>query len=177
VTSDFQLITVEGEKLGRAFSTIVLQHEPNTDFGKFMIVIRTQVSEPLWRYSVFPKDVRYCINFWLDSRLIERVEGNYLGASNPDQGRVIYNSILLPSNSHPMTALVSLYGDVVLTVEGSFYNSTSTEILAKGQEDVNMFIIPSSAGLVNFVLLAAVVILIVLDKTGYKRGGITLGKK
>jgi len=166
VKSDFQLITRDGIELGWAFSTISLRYQPRRTLGKFILIIKTEVSESRLYYSIFSNDVAYRVSFWWKSRLIEQVDNNYLGALAPNRGREIYSSFILPSSKYPMNALESVYWKIVLTVEGAFYNMSSNEILAENVEEFSIFIIHPSARLVSFLLLIALSWLVLHERSG-----------
>lgn len=166
VQSDFQLVTEEGISLGRAFSTISLMYKPDRDLGHFYVIIKTVVSEPYWRHSIISRDIHYRVSLLYKSSFVERLEGGYLGALNPNDGRTMYNCFTLPSFEHPMNSIRSVYGKMVLTFECDFYNVTSNKIFAENTEEFHIFIIHPNFRLVTFSLLITVSGIAILERSG-----------
>ncbi len=168
VQSDFHLVTQEEINLGWAFSTISLRYYPDRTIGRFYINIQTEVSEPYWRHSVSSKDIIYRISFWWKSRLIEQVEGNYLGSLNPESGRIMFSGFSLPSINRPMTVIRSRHGKMKLSVEGTFFNVTNNEVIANKTEDFHLFIIHPNVKLLTFSLFIAISGIAVIERIGPK---------
>lgn len=166
VQSDYQLVTLEGKNLGWVFSTLSLKHIPDRGLGRFYVIIKTEVSEPYWNHSIFSGDIQYRISFWWNSMLIEELEGNYLGALTPSRGRVMYSAISLPSIDHPFDALQSVHGEVMLTVEGAFFNATSDEVIIEGTKEVHLFIIHPLMKMSIFLLMISISGIAIFKRSG-----------
>jgi len=163
---NFRLVTEDMQDLGWAFSTIGLRYRPGGVLGRLYVIIGTDVSEPIWRSSIFPRDIGYNISVSWGSKLLEQIDGSYLGALHPDRGRTMYMVFTLPSGKHPMDALrKSVYGGVTISVRGVFYNITSKEICADKTKDLSIFIMPASSKLVSSSLFTIVSIAGVVGKS------------
>jgi hypothetical protein len=160
VCSEFQLLTQDGKDLGWAFSTINLQYQPNRNIGRFLILINTEVGQPYWHHPIYSKEVHYRVSFWHKSRLIEQIDGAYLGAMNPNYSRKIYNAILLH-----MEPLEFRYGKIRLTIEGAFYNVTSNEVLTENTFELNLFIINPYIRIISFLLLIGFFLIAIFERS------------
>jgi len=166
VNFGFQLITEDGKNLGWAFSTISLKYKPSRSFGRFLIIISTYVSEPYWRHSISSRDIRYNISFCRNSRFIVQIDGSYLGALNPDHGRIMYNTFTLPSGKYPMDALKFIYGKIILTVKGAFYNITNNKVYEENTKELHIFVMPPSARFITFLLLIITLLIGMVERSG-----------
>jgi hypothetical protein len=153
ITSSFELVTLNGDKLGPTSSTINMKHELESSIGNFLVVIKTYISKPQLNKSIYARDVKYRVIFRVDNSLVEQLEGNYFGALNTVESYISYTSFSLPSLEYPMNTIRYTYGNIKLKIDGIFYNTTSNEVLAKNTEEINIFVIHPQAKIVISTLM------------------------
>ena len=150
---NYKLLTPDGKDLGLALSTTKLRYIPGRNWGKFLFLIETNVSEPYLEHSIFLKDLEYKIVIKQNSKIIEQIEGNYLGSLNSERRNVMYRAVFLPSDRYPMNDIKSTYGKILLNFESSFYNTSDNNIMAIGNIDVDLYIMHPSTRIVLFSFL------------------------
>jgi len=153
VQFNYKLLTQDGKDLGLALSTIKVSYIPGKNLGKFLLLIESNVSKLYWDRSIFSKDVKYRIIIRQDSNIIEQIESSYLGSLNSERGKVMYGAFFLPSNRHPMNNIESVYGNILLNFEGSFYNSSNNQIQAISNVNLHLYIMHPSTRIVLFSFL------------------------
>jgi hypothetical protein len=168
---NYNLITQDGKDLGIALSTIKLKYIPGRNWGKFLLLIETNVSKPYLDHSISSKDIKYKIVIKQNSRIIEQIESNYLGSLSSQRRTVMYRGLFLPSVSHPMNDIRSTFGKILLNFEGSFYNTSNNNIMAINNIDVNIFIIHPSTRFVffSFLLIFPSIFLIIGSGPSFKK--------
>lgn len=165
---NYKLLTPDGKDLGLALSTTKLRYIPGRNWGKLLFLIETNVSEPYLDHSIFLKDLTYRLLIKQNSRIIEQIEGNYLGALNSEQKNVMYKAIFLPSDKYPMNDIKLTYGKILLNFESSFYNNTDNNIMAIGNIDIDLFIIHPSTRIVLFSFLLIYPSIFIIIRSGPK---------
>ena len=165
---NYKLLTQDGKDLGLALSTIKLSYIPGRNWGKFLFLIETNVSEPYLDQSIFLKDLRYKIVIKQNSRIIEQIENNYLGSLNSERRNVMYGAFFIPSDKHPMNNIKSTYGKILLNFESSFYNNSDNNIMAISNIDVDLYIVHPSIRFVLFSFLLAYPSIFIIIRSGPK---------
>lgn len=163
---NYELLTQDGKDLGMALSTITLKYFPGRNWGKFLMVIETNVSEPYLNHSIFLKDVKYKIVIKQNSRIIEQIENNYLGSLTSERRNVMYGAFFLPSDIHPMNNIKSTYGNILLNFESSFYNTSDNKIMASSNIDVDLYIMHPSTKIVLFFFLLVFSSIFIIIRSG-----------
>jgi len=166
VQFNYKLLTQDGKDLGLALSTIKLSYIPGKNWGKFLLLIETNVSKPYWYRSIFSKDVKYRVIIRQDSSIIEQVESSYLGSLNPERGKVMYGAFFLPSDKHSMNNIESIYGNILLNFEGSFYNTSNNQIWAISNVNLHLYIIHPSTRIVLFSFLIIYSSIFIIIRSG-----------
>ena len=165
---NYKLLTQDGKDLGLALSTTKLRYIPGRNWGKFLFLIETNVSDPYLDHSIFLKDLKYKIVIKQNSRIIEQIESNYLGSLNSERRNVMYRAFFLPSDRHPMNNIKSTYGKILLNFESSFYNNSENNIVAFGNIDVDLYIMHPSTRIVLFSFLLVYPSIFILIRSGPK---------
>lgn len=177
VQLNYELLTQDGKDLGLALTTIKMRYIPGRNWGKFLLLIETNVSEPYLDHSIFSRDLLYKIVIKQNSRIIEQIEGKYLGSLNSQHRNVMYRAFFLPSDIYPMNNIKSTYGKILLNFEGSFYNTSDNNVTVSRNIDVDLYIIHPSTRFVLFSFLLIYPSIFIIIRSGPKFNKIFKTKK
>jgi len=102
--------------------------------------------------SVVLGDTLYEIDISYNNKVVERVQGIYLGAVSKN-GTFVYNVVLLPRNQYTFKEIRNKYGLIKLDVTGKILNHTSGEVLISGNTKLAIFVMYPYTKIMTFILL------------------------
>lgn len=155
------IVDVYGNDLGNSFIEIQVVYTPKpsgSSIGEFSFPISTHLMKKCGQNSVILGDAFYEIDILYNNKLVEKVQGRYLGTVKKN-GTFVYNVVLLPRNRYTFMEIRHKYGIINIDVTGRILNHTSDEVLVSGNTKLRLFTIYPYTKIITFVLLLTLLFL------------------
>lgn len=157
----WSIVDKYGNDLGNSFTELQVMYTPNplsSSIGEFSFPISTYLINTCEQNSVVLGDTFYEIDLIYNNKLVEKVQGRYLGTVN-NNGTFVYNVVLLPRNQYTFKEIRNKYGLINLDVRGRILNHTNGEVLISGSTNFSIFIIYPYTKIITFILLMSLLFL------------------
>ncbi|MCK4582952.1 hypothetical protein KAU18_06505 [Candidatus Bathyarchaeota archaeon] len=157
----WSIVDEYGNDLGNSFIELQVMYTPNplsSSIGEFSFPIKTHLINTCEQNSVILGDTLYEIDILYNNKLVEKVQGRYLGTVN-NNGTFVYNVVLLPRNQYTFKEIRHKYGLINLDAIGRILNHTSGKVLISGSTKLIIFIMYPYTKIITFVLLMSLIFL------------------
>ena len=149
------IVDVHGNDLGYSLIELQVVYTPDplsSSIGHFSFPIKSHLMQKYEHKSVVLGDTLYEINILYNNKVVERVQGIYLGTVSKN-GTFVYNVVLLPRNQYTFKEIRNKYGLIKLDVTGKILNNTNGEVLLSGSTKLVIFIMYPYTKIFTFLFL------------------------
>jgi hypothetical protein len=151
----WSIVDVNGNDLGYTYIELQVVYTPDplsSSIGRFSFPMRNHLMEKCDQKSVVLGDTLYEIDIIYNNKVVERVQGIYLGSVSRN-GTFVYNVVLLPRTQYTFKKIRNKYGLIELDIIGKILNHTSEEVLVSGGTKLTIFIMYPYIKIITFILL------------------------